>query len=328
MSTNEARQIRVTVETVTRRHFDTNDRTVARGHRLLRLGLSLLWVIAGLLQMAPDMFTTDFYTFYPSSIMPSYLQQLAQDQPLWLNHIIHWGSVAWGHAPVMFNWMVIALQCGIGLSLGLSRNRRFTQIVLFLSVGWSLVVWVFGEGLGNIVSADNPGYLSASPGAVVLYLAAAILLLLPYAYWMKRDVSRWIRVGTGVLWLGWAVVQAVVASNWTGTTLMSAYANEGSLSQPTWMSAPIISYSLWLQGHAFAGNLILCVAMGALGVASLLFEWNRLLLAVSLVFLFWTWWFVEDFGAVFSGLTTDLNIAPILGLMVVCGYLMRPTRRE
>lgn len=328
MSTNEARQLRVAVGTSARRHLEEVDRTVARGHRLLRLGLSLLWIIAGLLQMEPDMFTTDFYKFYPSNIMPSYLQQLASDQPSWLGAVIHWGSVAWGHAPVMFNWFVIALQCGIGLSLGLARSRRFTRAVLILSIGWSCVVWVFGEGLGNVVSSDNPGYLSATPGAVFLYLVAAVLLLLPYGYWTSGQVSRWIRRGLGVVWLAWAVVQAAIPSYWSGTTLMSAYANAGALSQPTWMSQPIISYSLWLEQHAVAGNLILSVIMAGLGIASLSFEWNRFVLAISLLFLFWTWWFVEDFGAVFSGLTTDLNIAPILGLMVVCGYLMRPTRRE
>ena len=51
-----------------------------------------------------------------------------------------------------------------------------------VSVGWGLVVWVFGESFGGIF-APGLSWMTGAPGAVLIYVAAGVLIALPEQAW-------------------------------------------------------------------------------------------------------------------------------------------------
>ena len=76
-----------------------------------------------------------------------------------------------------------------------------------MSVGWGLVVWVFGEAFGGIF-APGVTWLFGFPGAVLFYVAAGALIALPERRWESPRLGRGILAVTGVFFVGMAVLQA------------------------------------------------------------------------------------------------------------------------
>ena len=170
------------------RDFSLSTQTEIRhsGRQILRYGLGGLWILDGLLQAQPNMFTTDFYAWYPPRIMESVLQTAADDQPAWLAAVMKDSAHIWGLHPILFNVGAILIQLLIGVLILFGRFGRVTRSALWLSIVWGAAVWVFGEGMGGILTGST--YFDGAPGAVLLYVIGAMLLLMPAQRWQSPDI--------------------------------------------------------------------------------------------------------------------------------------------
>lgn len=289
--------------------------------RFLRITLGVLWIIAGLLQAQPDMFTTDFYANYPSKVMESLLQSVADGQPKWLDALVHFGMFVWAEHPIFYNIGAILVQIGIGSILLFGPAKGWSKFGLWTSIVWGTGVWVFGEGMGGLFSGAT--FFDGWPGAVILYVLGAAMLLAPDRLWHEHHIERVLRWFLVVFWFVMAGVQALPSSGfWQSGGLMNQFANSASLPQPGILSAPIQSFSYATLHHPILWNTVFIGVMCILALGYLVSPRSRWLTIFAGIWLFWSWWFGQDFGTVFSGLGTDVNSAPLLMMFTIAHRMM------
>ena len=74
------------------------------------------------------------------------------------------------------------IQVGIGIWLIVAARGPLSRLAGLVSVGWGLVVWVFGESFGGIF-APGLTWLFGAPGAALIYAVAGALIALPERAW-------------------------------------------------------------------------------------------------------------------------------------------------
>ena len=111
-----------------------------RARRLLRIGFGLIWIFDGILQAQPKM----------AAGMPSQvIAPTAASSPAWVQHLVNWGGTIWSYHPVQAGASAVWIQVGIGLWLIVAERGWWSRAAGLASVGWGLVVWVFGESFGG-----------------------------------------------------------------------------------------------------------------------------------------------------------------------------------
>jgi cytochrome oxidase Cu insertion factor (SCO1/SenC/PrrC family) len=302
----------------------------APARRLLRVGFGILWVFDGLLQAQPAMAAG-----LPSQV----IQPGAAGSPAWVQHVVNWGANAWSFHPVQAGAAAVWIQVGIGAWLIAAPAGRASRLAGLVSVGWGLVVWVFGEAFGGIF-APGLTFLFGAPGAVLLYCVAGLLIALPDARWRSASLGREMLAALGLFLVGMAVLQA-----WPGRGFWqdSAHGRQGPLAsmvsamagtpQPHPLSALVRGFASIAASDGFAVNLIAVLALALAGVALLTGAvgtgqqslaaraWLlRPALILLLAFCLADWVFIEDFGFL-GGLGTDPNSMIPVALLAVSGFL-------
>jgi hypothetical protein len=179
------------------------------------------------------------------------------------------------------------------------------RTTIALSIVWSLIVWVFGEGLGQLFTGHSL-LLSGAPGAVILYALVAI------AIWPKPESSpaEWNHWSVRVAQLSLAAVFAL------GTLLhlQSSYLQPSGLTQV--VTVPWLANAIGQQGAivsvALAAIEFALAAMLAFQIRLRVAVWTAL--AVSFVF----WWAGQSFGQVLDPLATDFNTGLLMILLALC----------
>src|SRR5271169_5190906 len=158
----------------------------ARGRRLLRIGFGVLWILDGILQAQPKM---------AGGLVSQVIEPTAVASPEWVQRLVNWGGTAWSYHPIQAGAASFLIQVGIGAWLIVASRGFWSRLAGAASVGWGLIVWVFGESFGGIF-AQGLTWLTGAPGAVLLYVIAGALIALPEGSW------RGPRLG-GCCWPGW-----------------------------------------------------------------------------------------------------------------------------
>lgn len=302
----------------------------------LRRVLGALWLLDGLLQLQPRMFTAD--------LISGVLSPTLQAQPAPVAASLRWiVQVAASHVFVT-NLLIASVQLAIGacLLIGYRANTA-----LFASVVWSLVVWYAGEGMGMVFTGQASA-LTGAPGAVLLYGVLA-LTLLPHqtlgrlASRLPLDTSsaRWQSPHTSVL--PRVGLRAVLASFWLVAAALqsrSMWWRPGQIAQtirsvqaPGTLSGALVDPTLsWLagmttniEGPLNAGLILTCLALAG-GVAFARTDARlRLALRASIVLSLLFWWATQAFGMALTGFATDLNSGPLL---VVLALSVWPMERQ
>ncbi|MCL6595534.1 MAG: hypothetical protein K6V73_04905 [Firmicutes bacterium] len=284
--------------------------------RLLRVGLASLWLLDGLLQAQPGMFTMDMV----STIM----QPAATGQPGWLSGLVHWSVVLVTPRVAAFNWGVVLLQLAIGAFM-LAPPGAFRRLGVVLGGAWALVVWVFGEGLGQLLTGSATP-LSGAPGSAFVYLVGAVVLLWPGGAASARIAGRSAVAVAASAILALSALLQLNPLFFTSLGLSSPFGQAAMMGQPSWLRAPIAWAATAAASAPVAANA-LAVLLFALAAAWLwqrpTRRWEGILLAVTLVWLGLVWWLGQDFGMPFSGMETDPNTAAPLALLVFTAYVAR-----
>ncbi|NEN05951.1 hypothetical protein G3T36_08695 [Diaminobutyricibacter tongyongensis] len=255
--------------------------------RALQLALAALWLLDGLLQLQPFMFTPAFAT--------QVLAAAANGNPGWLASPIRWASGIVEHEPVLINTGFAALQLAIGLGIAW---RRSVKPALAVSIVWSLLVWWFGEGLGGLFSGGADP-LTGAPGAVVLYAVLGVLL------WPTQKPTTCDFVATQPV--GPVAARVVWAVLWGGLALLAL------------VRGPLAPAGLVTLGLV-AGSAILAVIAVAvfLPVSAM-----RVGVILALVASAWIWVVGESLGDPGGGMSTDPDSGPLLALIALAYWPSR-----
>jgi len=272
--------------------------------------LAFLWLLDALLQAQPRMFTVDFASniMKPSiAIAPSLLWALST----WSLQVVSAHIAVW-------NWLFVVVQAMIAVALiaGLLRHdHRLVRAGLLLSIAWGLGVWVFGEGTSGVFTG-NGTMLTGAPGSVTLYLAIAVLYLLPERWWQLSARFCVARDLLSLVFLYGAVAQIATPGFWGPRG--NAVLIEGQASMaPSWMVSSMTPLVTFTHAHPVLSNAVFAAAL--LAVAALLF--GRAPRALGFVclgaVLLVMWYWGQAFGGIFSGMGTDPGSAPLLALLAI-----------
>jgi hypothetical protein len=281
--------------------------------RVLQLGLAAIWLLDGVLQYQPVMFTSAFWQMLGST---------SAGDPGVIARPINWNATLVDHHLVLANTMFATIQLLLGLGIAW---RPTVRVALAASVAWSLAVWWFGEGLGGVLNgAASP--LNGAPGAVILYALLAVLLwpsdrLVPSGALAPFVAAR--AVGAHVaraLWLvlwGGLAYFALTPANRAPRALHDTIAGMAS-GEPGWLAA-LDRHSAALVAHqGLAASIVLAVALAIVAVGVYLpapVARAALILAIVLAAVIWV--VGEAFGAILAGGGTDPNSGPLLALLAL-----------
>ena len=147
-------------------------RSLGITRRHLQVVLGLFWLLDGVLQAQPFMFTRGFAA--------EVIAPVGEGQPGFVSGPVHLASTVIAAHPVVWNVPFAAIQLLLGIGLLVPRTARLT---LAASIAWALGVWYVGEGLSGMASG-HASLITGAPGSALIYA------LLAAAAWPRRDGSR------------------------------------------------------------------------------------------------------------------------------------------
>jgi hypothetical protein len=282
--------------------------------KMLQRIIGVLWLIDGLLQLQPQMFTMNMV----NGIMKPMLQgQPGLVEPS-LQFVVNQTTL---HLTAV-NLLIAIVQILLGLGFLLLPDRWVKEVV-FASIVWALIVWYGGEGMSMLLTGQA-SILTGAPGAVLLYP------LLGLAVYPRKKSDATSKTATrkkgddGLLsrkYLRW-----VLAGFWIFAALLQLQPNwwqQGQISQSIGamvgqggLNSVLVDPVLQQISNATANietplNIALIMVFLAIGISLAVVkdEQVRPFLVVSIVASFVFWYFSQAFGMIFTGMATDFNTA-------------------
>ena len=286
--------------------------------RHLQLAIGILWLLDGIFQLQPKMFTAAFAN---NVILPA-----ASGQPTFVSLPIHWFVSLFLLNPTLFNSLVVVAQLSIGV---LILNKKTVKIGLITSVFWGLLVWIIGEGYGGIFSGQF-SLLMGAPGAAIIY---SLLAVAAYPS-IKVDRVYWLALVWSFVWIVGAVF---FVFNQHSISSVATITRQGVVGAPNWLAAIDNHVASFIggQGGRSDGNMPGMSMLGAkestywiiilFGLAELFIgigiflrgTIRKMAIITGSLLLFVFWVIGQGLGGFYSGLMTDLNTAPLLILLGV-----------
>jgi hypothetical protein len=295
---------------------------LVRAQRTLQIVLGLFWILDAALQFQPYMFSKNF--------VPTYILANASGQPT----VIHWIITNVGHflAPHVDVWNTLFALIQLGIGVGL-LFRRTVRPALAVSFPYALGVWVFGEGLGAILTGSATA-LTGAPGSVLVY---AVLGLMAWPRTAGASRHAAVESPTGVAssvaaqglggsitplvaWGGFWILSAVLfvlPDNRTQSSIGSAISGMAPGS-PRWYADFLTIVGSHLGSVGTPGAWLLAIGSLVIGLGPLVarrpgaFLWAGGLLA----FVFWITG--QGFvGGILTGSATDPNTGPLVILLAL-----------
>ena len=279
----------------------------ADSRRVLQLVLAGIWLLDGLLQFQPFMFTKAFGQM---------LAATAPGNPGVIARPITWDASLIEQHDVALNAIFATTQLLIGLAIAF---RPTVKIGLGASIAWSLAVWWLGEGLGGVLNG-TASPLNGAPGAVILYALLAVLLwpadrqgdapfIAARAVGTRVARALWL-----VLWLSLAWF-TLLPANRAPQALHDMIAGMES-GQPGWLIAIDQKAAALVAHQGLAASIMLAVALVIVAAGVFLPRpAARATLVLALVVVAVIWVVGESLGGIPAGGATDPNSGPLLALL-------------
>jgi hypothetical protein len=283
--------------------------------RKLQLALALVWLVDGILQFQPSMFSKAF---------PQMLADSAHGNPAMLAAPITWSAGLIGHNLPILNALFATIQVALGLGIACRASVKYA---LGASVAWSLGVWWFGEGFGGVL-AGTASPVNGAPGAVILYALLAVLLW-PAAT-NRADTNRADTVAGPPFVAGLAIgrrpAQALWLVLWGSLAFFSLtpasrapQAISGAISD---MAAGEPSWLGWIDSHAasalahqgLAASIVLAAAFAIIAAGIYVSARSAIIAALVITVALWL---AQGLGGIFTGMGTDVESAPLLALIAL-----------
>jgi hypothetical protein len=281
--------------------------------RTIQIGLGVLWIGDGLLQLQPKMFTP---AFAGQMLAPS-----AQGQPTLVAWPIHELVHLVSRQPVGFDAVFAAVQLLIGIGL---LSRATVKPALALSMAWAAGVWTMGEGFGMLLTG-TASPLTGAPGGVLLYGAIA-LVVWPRGRAVPADPAgsaaaggllgeTWGRAVWAGLWLTTAALWLLPANRATGA--VADQIRGAASTTPGWEARLDQSVAHSLSGAGAGLALALAAASLAIGLGPLVLRRPSVFLVAGAALSLDFWLLGQSLGGLTTGLATDPNAAPLFVLLAL-----------
>ncbi len=273
--------------------------------RKLQLALALVWLLDGILQFQPWMFSQAF---------PRMLADSGPGNPAVLAAPIAWSTGLIGHNLPVLNALFASIQVALGLGIACRASVKYA---LGASVAWSLGVWWFGEGFGGVL-AGTASPVNGAPGAVMLYALLAVLLWpadtdpgAPFvagrAIGRRPAQALWL-----VLWGSLAFFSLTSASR--APQAISDAISDMAAGEPSWLG--------WIDSHAasalahqgLAASIVLAAAFAIIAAGIYLSARSVIIAALVITVALWL---AQGLGGIFTGMGTDVQSAPLLALIAL-----------
>lgn len=288
--------------------------------RLTQL-LGILWLIDGILQLQPQMYTMN--------MLNGIMKPMLQGQPGAVESSLSWIVQVTTQNLTLVNLSIAVVQMLIGLSLLLGRG---VKVALLVSIVWSFIVWYGGEGMSMLLTGQASA-LTGAPGAVLIYALLA-LVVYPFSPTTNPDeggiLSRQqFHRAFALFWIFMAVLQ-LQPYWWQEGQIsrgISAMVGQGGLNSVLvdpvlqWLSNITSSIEIPL-------NIALIVVFLALGIALLFVENKHIrpVLVASIVVSLIIWYGTEAFGMIFTGMATDFNSGLLLVVIALACWPLAQAR--
>ena len=286
--------------------------------KVLQRILGALWLIDGLLQFQPQMFTMN--------MVNGIMKPMLQGQPGIFEPSLQFIVTQTTLHLTTVNLVIAIVQVCLGLGFLLLPDRWVKELVI-ASIVWALIVWYGGEGM-NMLFTGTASILTGAPGAVLLYplLGLAVYPRKKSAAasqgatrkagddgLLSRGLLRWILSG---FWIFAALLQ--LQPNWWQPGQISgaigAMVGQGGLN--TVLVDPVLrQLSNATANIEIPLNIALIVVFLALGIGLAVVRQEQLrpFLIASIVVSVVFWYCSQAFGMILTGMATDFNS----GLLVV-----------
>ena len=277
----------------------------------LRTALGLLWILDGVLQLQPAMFS------------PTFLREQIGMAGMGLPHQVAtmygaFSTLLGGH-PLVWELVLAASEIAVGTGIVVGRAPRLT---LGASVVLGLVVWGVGEGFGGLF-APGTSMLTGAPGSALLYVVAAMALWTsgsgPTSGGRRQrspvsgPLAAWV-----VLWLAGALLELTPANHASGVP--AAQVAQGAAGAPAGLDAldGLVARGIGHHGLAFA--LVVAAVQVEVALFSLRPSTRKAALicgaAVACVY----WVLGQGVGGLFTGQATDPGAGPLWVLLAAVVY--------
>jgi len=297
--------------------------------RTIQIFLGCLWILDGLLQLQPKMFSKQFST--------QVINAAANGQPHIIRAPMNFFAGQYENHIVLLNIFVIVLQIGIGL---LIIKKKFTRYGLLMSIAWGLFIWWIGEGFSGIFSGHTT-VIMGFPGAVIIYVILTIAVYPKNNSEIEKPAS-WLIYFWALIWITGAVFQLMPGQN-SISDLSSMIAGNGQ-GQPVWLynldsrvgsfinslgSAPANSHMPAMtmnqmanmptvQGSGIWLIILIAIVQVIIGICVFLpSRYRKPILYFSIILSLTYWILGQSFGGIFTGLGTDPNSAILYIVLVI-----------
>jgi hypothetical protein len=281
----------------------------------LRQLLGVLWLIDGLLQLQPQMFTMNMVNGVMIPTMDS--------QPAPVAASLQWIISVTTHNLILVNLLIAIVQIVIGV---LFISGLWVRWTIIASIMWALVVWYGGEGMSMLLTGQA-GILTGAPGAVLLYPLLGLLIYPrkedPTQGLLPRATFRYFLAG---FWFFSALLQ-LQPSWWQNGQISQAIGGmvgQGGLNG--FLLDPLLQHIADITAHSeITLNIVLIVVCLALGFALVFVKEKQLrpVLLASIVVSLLIWWLAQAFGMIFTGMATDFNSGLLLVIMALACWPRR-----
>jgi hypothetical protein len=285
--------------------------------RALQLGLAAIWLLDGLLQYQPFMYTKAFAQL---------LGGTADGNPSVIARPITWDATLVGHHLVLLNTIFATVQLLLGLGIAF---RPTVRVALAASIAWSFGVWWFGEGLGGVLNGGADP-LNGAPGAVMIYALLAVLLWPADRPGAQAPFVAARAVGVQVakaLWVVFWLSQAyfVLTPDNRAPQAANGMIADMNSGEPGWLAALMRGAASLVANQGLATSIAFAVAFVLIAAGVYLpaaAAKATLVLAIVVAALIWV--FVQAFGGILASGATDPNSGPLLALLALAYWPTRP----
>ncbi len=285
--------------------------------KILQRILGVLWLIDGLLQFQPQMFTMN--------MVNGIMKPMLNGQPGLVEPSLQFIITQTTNHLTAVNLLIAIVQVLLGIGF-LVLPDRWVKPVVIVSIVWAFIVWYGGEGM-SMLFTGQASILTGAPGAVLLYPLLGLVIYprqpadaggrTSNEGLLSRQILRFVLAG---FWVFAALLQ--LQPNWWQAGQISgaigALVSQGGLN--TMLVDPVLrSISDATVNAEIPLNIILIVVFLALGIGLAVVKEQQvrpfLLISVALSVI--VWYLAEGFGMILTGMATDFNSGLLLVVMAL-----------
>jgi hypothetical protein len=282
----------------------------AGARRGVHIALGVIWLLDGVLQYQPVMFTRGFVT--------QIIDPAGAGSPSFVAGPLTLAGRVILHSPVLFNALFATTQVAIGIGL---LWRGTVRAALAGSIAWGLSVWWLGEGLGGIFTGSATP-VTGAPGAAVLYVLISALAWPSGSSRHGGSVAsggplgeRWARPTWVALW-GSGAYFLLLASNQAAGALRGQVTSAAA-GEPGWIASVDHGAASVIGTQATAVSLVLAAVFVIIALGVFVPAATRPVLVLAVITAVAIWVVGEGLGGMLTGRGTDPNTGPLLILLAI-----------